>query len=164
MNILRELTLSHVELPGFRSLMETVQPNFKAISRATVKAKMLTQLQKMTAVIMADIAASNSRISFTSDIWTSNQNINYMAVAAQWITSGYKFNKKIISFRNLTGGHTGKDISTDFLGVVASTSKMMTLALDNASSNKVAVGHIIQHLQVEIKIKVHCTHLEFDSR
>lgn len=68
-----------------------------------------------------------------------------MALTAQWITLGYKFCKQIIRFHNLIGAHTGKDISTDYLGGVNEfcfKSKMMTLRLYNTSSKKLAVGHI----------------------
>ena len=48
----------------------------------------------------------NSQISFTTNIWTSNQKISYIFFIAHYIDSKFILHKKIISFKKLAYLHT----------------------------------------------------------
>ncbi|KAJ9538744.1 LOW QUALITY PROTEIN: hypothetical protein OSB04_031477 [Centaurea solstitialis] len=84
---------------------------------------------------------NTQRMSITTDTWTSVQRINYMCITAHFIDAEWKLHKKIISFvpiQSQKGESIAKALEICLLdwGV----KNIVTITVDNASSNDVAVG------------------------
>ena len=94
--VLDELPFRHIEGEGFKQLVHTLQPRFVPVSRTTV-ARDIYQMYLDEKVSLRNVM-SKERISITTNIWTSIQNINYMCVTAHWIDSEWRLQKKIINF------------------------------------------------------------------
>ena len=54
-----------------------------------------------------------SRISLTTDMWTSNKTLGYMAITAHYIDSKWNLQKRIINFVNVDPPHTGAALTDD---------------------------------------------------
>ena len=71
MIILYEYPLSIVEHIGFRSYSASLQPMFKMVSRNTIKRDILSIYDFEKDKSMQQIDKNQSRISITTDMWTS---------------------------------------------------------------------------------------------
>ncbi|PWA77308.1 zinc finger BED domain-containing protein RICESLEEPER 2 [Artemisia annua] len=87
-------------------------------------------------------------VHFTTDTWTSHcQRVNYMAVIAHFIDEEWVMHKRIINFRP-TNSHKGDDIGRKLLECVHEwgIKNVMTITVENASSNDKALDFLIQRL------------------
>ena len=81
-------------------------------------------------------------ISLTTDLWTSNQTISYMCVVAHFIDKDWKMQTRVLSFIDLDPPHSGHVISDAIYECVTEwkiEKKIISITLDNASNNDVAV-------------------------
>ena len=75
MIILDEQPFISVERSGFCRFVGGLNPQFKIVSRTTVQSDCMKIYEGLKADILLEISKAPGRISFTSDIWTSNQSI-----------------------------------------------------------------------------------------
>ena len=144
MIIMDERPFRMVEHDGFKLFMSVACPHFMIPSRWTVardcvklyideKKKLKTYFSKLT-----------SRISLTTDTWTSCQNLGYMVLTAHWIDQNWKLQKRVINFCSIVG-HTGEIIGKSIENCLIDwgiTTKIMTVTVDNASANDVGVDYL----------------------
>jgi hypothetical protein len=100
--------------------------------------------------LYAHLKTLKCRFSATMDMWTSCQNKGYMCVTIHWIDDNWHMQKRIISFFNVKGRHTGAKLSETFTEVMVKwyiENRLFALTLDNASSNEVAVNDIVSDLK-----------------
>ncbi|XP_027124091.1 zinc finger BED domain-containing protein RICESLEEPER 2-like [Coffea arabica] len=148
MVIVDELPFKHVEGRGFQYMMRTACPSFKIPSRWTIS-RDCYQLYLDEKIKLKHLLKNNSgRICLTTDSWTSIQRINYMCLTAHFIDNDWKLNKKILNFCPIAshkGTEVGKAIEKCLLewGV----DDILTVTVDNASSNDVAVSYLRGKLQ-----------------
>jgi hypothetical protein len=100
------------------------------------KAKLLSQLKE-----------NETRISITTDTWTSIQNINYLVLTAHFMDSDWTLHKRIINFCTITS-HKGEEIGRVVDQCLRSweITKVFTITVDNASANDVAVTYMKRRL------------------
>ena len=87
-----------------------LEPRLSIPSRLTISRDIiqlyLDEKEKLKKVL------KNERISFTTDTWTSIQNINYMCITAHWIDREWKLQKRIINFCQISD-HKGETIGKE---------------------------------------------------
>ncbi|KAK1384389.1 BED-type domain-containing protein [Heracleum sosnowskyi] len=135
-----------VEHEGFRELLNEAEPKFKMPSRWTVARDCLkiysNELLKLKKILVSE------RVSFTTDTWTSIQNINYMCLTAHWINKDWKICKRILNFRQIRS-HKGDAIGRMLVELFRrwGIDRIFTITLDNASSNDTAISHLKNFLR-----------------
>ncbi|WOG95648.1 hypothetical protein DCAR_0414974 [Daucus carota subsp. sativus] len=129
-----------VEHEGFRELLKDAEPKFKMPSRWTVARDCLKIYGEELVKLKKSLATQ--RVSFTTDTWTSVQNINYMCLA-HWINDDWKMCKRILNFPQI-GSHQGDAIGKMLLDLFAQwgIDRVFTITLDNASSNDKAISYL----------------------
>jgi hypothetical protein len=60
---------------------------------------------------------NTSKISFTSDIWTSPTQEPFMSVTAHFVDQDWRLQSYVIAFRYIPGSHTGRNIADTFVTV-----------------------------------------------
>ncbi|KAJ1701202.1 hypothetical protein LUZ63_000981 [Rhynchospora breviuscula] len=137
MIIAHELPFAFVEYTWFNILMKYNNHMFQKVSRQTIKKECMkvfeSEREKMKKWFK-DI----SKISLTSDCWTSNTSVGYMSLTAHYVDANWKLQKRIISFIDLAPPHSGEVISDGILDCLMKwgiQDKIGTITLDNASSN-----------------------------
>jgi hypothetical protein len=81
---------------------------------------------------------SNSKVSLTADMWTSNQNLGYLCVTCHWITSDWKMNKRIIKFLMMESPHNAQAMFNVVLKGIQEWNiedKLFSITLENAQVN-----------------------------
>ena len=93
----------------------------------------------------------NCRISLTTDMWTSNQNKGYFALTAHYIDDNWKLQKRILNFSAIDAPHTAVALSKAILEKLYKWNidrKLMSIVLDNCSTNDAFVREILEKLPV----------------
>ncbi|KAA0025764.1 zinc finger BED domain-containing protein RICESLEEPER 3-like [Cucumis melo var. makuwa] len=149
MIIVDELPFKFVEGKGFKKFVDKLtcgnHTRFVVPSRFTV-ARDVLKLYVNEKNRLRDMFVKNKyRVSLTTNCWTSGQNINYMVLTAHFNDSDWKLHKRILSFspiENHKGDTIGKTIEKNLKdwGI----ERVMTLTVDNASSNDTAVAYLLK--------------------
>jgi len=80
----------------------------------------------------------NSKVSFTTDCWTSPNNLVFMGVTAHYINENWELQVTTLDFIHLPGPHTGFNLHNCFVSVLETyglETKTLGITLDNASNN-----------------------------
>jgi len=83
------------------------------------------------------------RIAITTDIGRSGNDCDYLTVTSHWNDEDWIMQKRIISYRIINSRHTGKFIANtvaDICRYFCIRDKIMSVSMDNASSNTNAIG------------------------
>ncbi|XP_050939368.1 zinc finger BED domain-containing protein RICESLEEPER 2-like [Cucumis melo] len=149
MIIVDELPFKFVNGKGFKKFVDKLtcgnHTRFVVPSQFTV-ARDVLKLYVNEKNRLRDMFVKNKyRVSLTTDCWTSGQNINYMVLTVHFIDSDWKLHKRILSFcpiENHKGDTIGKTIKKNLKdwGI----ERVMTLTVDNASSNDTAVAYLLK--------------------
>ena len=87
------------------------------------------------------------RVCLTTDAWTSPQNKSYMCLTAHFIDNDWILHKKILNFRQVIS-HTGEAMAKFVESCLHewSLNRVLTLTVDNATSNDTGVQHLKKRL------------------
>jgi len=94
---MHEYLLSIVDHIGFRRFISSLNPNFKLISRNTLKSDILKLFESSKARLKKVFEDHSGRIAITTDMWTtSQQKKDDMAETAHFIDEQWNLHEKII--------------------------------------------------------------------
>ncbi|CAB5362785.1 unnamed protein product [Rhizophagus irregularis] len=102
---------------------------------------------------------NNSKIAFTSDMWTSDTGAPYMVLTAHWINNEWNLKHAIIAFQRFPHPHTGLQIQKAIYKIFQDfsiTTKALAITIDNGA-NQVAAMRLLSttlsdELQIDFKI------------
>ncbi|XP_062028733.1 zinc finger BED domain-containing protein RICESLEEPER 3-like [Rosa rugosa] len=141
MIVIDELPFSHIENEGFRWFYKVAIPRFEVPSRRKIVRTFLELYERNKEELMMHLRSH--RVCLTTDTWTSVQNINYMVLTAHFIDHGWQLHKRILNFcviSNHKGTTIGKILENCL--VQWKIDKVLTVSVDNASANKVAIDYL----------------------
>jgi hypothetical protein len=136
MIIMDEFPPSFVEGQGFQKFMKIFEPRFSALSRYTVMRDCVKLYLVEKENLRKMFLTTGQRVCFTTNIWTSVQNLDYMSITAHFIDYDWKLQKKIISFRQVQD-HKEETIGRELEECLLewSIDRILTITVDNAISN-----------------------------
>lgn len=108
-------SFSIIEEPAFRVLMESVNHKMQLFSADTVRRDVMKRFLQRKAKIKDYLKTITSRCSFTTDIWTSMQQVSYMAITLHFLDEDFNINAMLIGFGHLPSPHTGVCIAADLV-------------------------------------------------
>jgi hypothetical protein len=146
-----ELPFAFGEKSGFRKFMVVACPRFKPPSRRTCTRDAVGTYYEEKAKLKLFFQEQCERVCITTDCWTSQQQDSYMTVTSHFIDKEWKLHKKIIGFFKVKG-HRGEDIGKHLLTCLMEwgLDKVMTITVDNASSNDGGIGYVKRHMKTLI--------------
>ncbi|KAH9794635.1 BED-type domain-containing protein [Citrus sinensis] len=109
MIIMGELLFSFVDNKGFRHFCSVVIPQFVMPSRRTIGRDVMELFLEEKTMLKSFICNNKQRVSLTTNLWTSVQNMSYMVITTHFIDSDWCLNRRIISFSAIED-HRGKSI------------------------------------------------------
>lgn len=149
MIILDEMPFRTVEHEGFRDFVNMLQPQFQIPSRITVARDCFDMYTAEKESLKKYFKKSKQRVCLTTDLWSSRQNLSYMCLTAHFIDEDWNIHKRILNF-SAVSGHSG-----EILGQYIEKSlidwgidKVLTVTVDNASSNDVSVRYLKRRLNL----------------
>lgn len=141
MIVIDEMPFNSTEKPGFKRFCRAACPRFKVPGRGLVVKTFWEMYADQKRKLRQELASHC--VNITTDTWTSVQNINYMVVTAHFIDCGWNLHKRIINFcviPNHQGNTIGKLLEACLLDW--EIERVLTISVDNASANKVAIEFI----------------------
>ena len=136
-----EVPFNKFDDEAFEPWMASLQPSFSCIGRQTIRNDCIAKFERAKIELRSELQSINSRICFTSDLWTSNQKLGYICLTAHYVGPDFVLKKKIIAFKVVKYPHTGIAIEEAITRVLTDygiKEKMFTVTLDNAANNKAA--------------------------
>lgn len=129
--------------PGYdhATMKEIIAPFYQFIGRKAIRAECLRVCKKEKEILKSSLK-NVEYIGLTTDMWTSNQTISYMCVVAHYIDKNWKMQTQVLAFVELDPPHTGHVIADALWSYVIEwkiEDKVVSITLDNASNNDVAV-------------------------
>jgi hypothetical protein len=113
--------------------------------------------ERMKQKLESELQGHDSRICFTSDLWTSNQKLGYICLTAHYVDANFALHKKIISFKAVKYPHSGLAIEE----AITRCMTEFTITLDNAANNKTVfvLWLFLVNTYVSLMIFQKCYHL-----
>lgn len=141
----KELPISLVDSPEFRSCLEIVNPSSVALlsKRTAISEGILSQFLAMRNQIIATLS-SVEQISITCDAWTSPTNTAFLGVTAHWVQD-FEMKELILALKPIDGPHTGINIAVLLKSILDSfhiSDRLYCITADNASNNMTMGRHL----------------------
>ncbi|KAL2895357.1 Zinc finger BED domain-containing protein RICESLEEPER 2 [Bienertia sinuspersici] len=146
-----DLPFQFAEYDGIRKCFSYLHPDVKVVSRNTLKADILKMYRREKSNLREYMTAISSRISLTSDCWSSITTDGYISLTAHFIDDHWTLQKRILNFRFLPPPHSGVHMSDEVCSMLKEwgiQKKIMSITLDNASSNDVFADVIKSELDL----------------
>lgn len=143
--VVDELSFRHVEGDGFKYFVSRLNPGWVPPSRKTIAKLVFKRYLKEKEDLKKML--SRYRVCLTTDTWTSVQNICYMVITAHFIDDNWVLHKKIINFSAIHN-HKGETIAAVLESCLQEwgIDKLLTITVDNASANDVAIRDLIRRV------------------
>ncbi|KAM0878925.1 hypothetical protein ACQ4PT_034568 [Festuca glaucescens] len=141
MIMVHEYSFRMVEHEWFNIVMKYLNPLYQSIGRKAIRAECMRVYKKAKEMLKLELK-DVEYISLTTDLWTSNQTLSYMCVVAHYIDADWRMQTRVLAFMELDPPHSGHVIADALWECVTEwkiENKVMSITLDNASNNDVAV-------------------------
>ncbi|CAG8834972.1 1455_t:CDS:2, partial [Gigaspora margarita] len=160
----RQRPLSIVEDPELIEILQYLNPTVQLVKADTIKKTVMTFYSLGKKELKTYLPNIGSKLSFTSDLWTSPNNKSFISVTGHYIDENWALKEIIIDFGLLSGKHDGVNIANGFYHVLKDyniASKFLAITLDNASNNNVFVRELAMKLKEETNISWEPERLRF---
>ena len=140
-----------VEYDGIKKCFGYLHPDFKAVTRNTIKADVLKMYKKEKEKLRSELGEVSGRISLTSDCWTSITTDGYISLTAHFVDKFWCVQKRILNFCFMAPPHTGIHFSSHVFNLLKEwgiQKKIFSLTLDNASNNDVFAENLKWELEL----------------
>jgi len=127
-----------VEEKSFIAMINSLNKNAKIPTRQTIKTKISKKVSKKEIEIENELNKSVSRVSLTTDIWSSISNDTYMSLTAHFIDEKMKIQNILLDFSLIPHPHSGDEIAEKIkltLNKFKIEDKIMAVTSDNATNN-----------------------------
>ncbi|GKA74620.1 zinc finger BED domain-containing protein RICESLEEPER 2 [Tanacetum coccineum] len=146
--VIGELPFAFVKNEAFVEYTQALNARFVLPSRHKLSRDVMKFYIDERNKLKGYLSKKTSTVHFTTDTWTSHcQRINYMVVTAHFIDDEWVMHKRIINFIPINS-HKGDDIGRKLLTCITEwgLKNVMTIAVDNASTNNKALDYLVRHL------------------
>lgn len=150
-----------IENEKFWDLVKYLNPGVTKFKADKFKQLVMKEFDKMQAQIKSFVQGIESRISFSTDVWTSPNSLSFMAVHAHFVDAEYKLNSLMLDFAMIPGSHTGERINTEFTNVVRESyqidnKRQGPVTMDNASSNDTFFQGYAEDFGIDMDYRYRC--------
>jgi len=122
--------------------MNFMEPDYTVKSRATTTELIKGIYEKSVTALKTELAKARY-VAFTTDMWTSVQNIAYMCVTVHWVTDDWQLASAVMQTREVGEKHTGENLSIRLADAAnewnIADSKVSATVHDNGSNINLAM-------------------------
>lgn len=140
-------SLSMVEDDGFKVMINTLHPGYTLPSRTHFSKLMEKKYQDTFQEVKIAIKANNSKITLTTDIWTSVTTEAYLSITCHYINDDWDMESICHTTMSLQDRHTGSNIAESLEEVARRfeipPSNIITIVHDNGA-NVMAAANIME--------------------
>ncbi|KAJ1703738.1 hypothetical protein LUZ63_003517 [Rhynchospora breviuscula] len=147
MVIVHEYPFNIVTHYYFRVFLKSLQPQFKLISRNTLRSDCISLYEQERKSLYEEFGKLECKVSFSSDLWTNHLgDRGFMALTAHYIDDSWRIRKMIVNFTPLPSPHTEKNIVEALYSMLVMWNldkRVFSLVLYNASSNDACIRELL---------------------
>ena len=121
-----------VEDEGFCAFLKHLAPHYKPPHRTTFSQQIIPDLYEKYKNDILNLIESAEYISFTSDIWSANNNAAFMSLTAHWIDDDFTQRQAVLRVIPIPERHTGVHMG-----------KLITTALEDFNISKSKVHCVV---------------------
>jgi len=136
--IFHEYSLSFVEHPRFRDLIEYLWPEARHVSRNTLKATIKKMNNREKNNLVSIMNQLPGRICLTSDMWTSGARHGYICLTAHFIDNNWTLHSVVLNMHHFPPPHSAiamHDCLLDLIKGWGIEKQIFLVTLDNARTN-----------------------------
>ena len=104
-----------VEENNFINYIRSLHPSAEIPSADTVKSRIMKYYEQDKEKIKDILANLSTKISFTTDCWTSPSGKSFMAITAHFIDNDWILQHILLDFIEIHESHTGQNLKNAFL-------------------------------------------------
>jgi hypothetical protein len=123
-----------------------LKPTVKLQSADTLKRDIMKSFFIMRENVKKEVMKNTSKVSLTTDLWTSPNNIAFMAITVHYINESWELVSMVLDFVPFAGAHGGSQIS-EVIRQIADDfclkGRILALCCDNATNNDVMIADLI---------------------
>ncbi|KAL0011073.1 hypothetical protein SO802_006181 [Lithocarpus litseifolius] len=148
---MRDLPFRFVEYTSIRAIFAYLCPEATIITRNIARSDLIKMHGREKEKIKFMLKDAPSRISLTSDLWTSVITNGYMCITAHFIDRNWVLQKRVLNFCFMLPPHNGVSLFEKMYNLLCEweiENKVFSVTLDNASSNDVSVDILRTQLSI----------------
>jgi len=126
-----------VEDPEFKTFLNMLNPSYVLPSRKTVSNNIIPRLYENCKNNVQCLIDSTVAVCLTTDCWTSNENISFMATTAHFFDGNTELKSFCLDCTEFSERHTGDNLSEKLMKIVSNwniTHKVTAIVSDNAAN------------------------------
>ena len=108
--VVQDLPFQLLESTEFRDYSKLLRPETIIFKADALKNRIMERFRNTKVQMKKFFLSIDSRISFTTDIWTSPNDLAFMAITAHWISADFVIHSMLMDFVELFGSHSGVNI------------------------------------------------------
>jgi hypothetical protein len=163
--ITANVAFKKIENGFFKRMMISAHPSLAVHGRQTLKNDCMLVYREERKKIANAFFNIDSSVSFTSDMWTSNQNLGYICLTAHFIDGDFNLHHHTINFKQVPHPHNAAAIHSTIMDCLYEwdlANKAFSFTLDNATSNDNVVRKLRETLWTHmpfggVDLHVRCT-------
>ena len=125
----------------------------------------------LVANMKSTLASHRSRISYSTDVWTSPTSVPFLGLTAHYIDPEWNLHCDVLALRHIPGSHTGVRMASVILSILADfelLGRTLFFTVDNASNNDTMIAELIRvnelrDLEAHIRCFAHVLNLAVQS-
>ncbi|KAL0000367.1 hypothetical protein SO802_014148 [Lithocarpus litseifolius] len=149
--VMHDLPFCFVEYTAIRAIFSSLCPEATIITRNTARADLIKMHGREKEKIKFMLKDASSRISLTSDLWTSIITDGYICITAHFIDRNWVLQKRVLNFCFMPPPRNGVSLYEKMYNLLCEweiENKVFSVTLDNASSNDVFVDILRTQLSI----------------
>jgi len=95
--------------------------------------------------LIEELAISSQTIVLLLDIWTSSNNISFLAIIGYWLTKDFEYKEVVLEFTEIEGHKSRENMARIILDLLCELdieSKLISITSDTTSNNKTLVEEV----------------------
>jgi hypothetical protein len=137
-----------VEDQAFINMLRGLKPDVDIPTRRQVKRLLMIRFDKEARKMVQFFGSVTSKISFTTDVWTSQNNNAFNGITWHYCDENFELQSGLLAFMPFDGSHTGENIAGKFKEALDTFrirfSQVMAITVDNASNNDTFISSLVR--------------------
>ncbi|KAJ1266519.1 hypothetical protein BS78_08G157500 [Paspalum vaginatum] len=164
--ITANIPFKKIENGFFKRMLKSAHPALEIRDPHTLENDCMLVYQEERKKIANGFANIDSCVSFTSDMWTSAQNLGYICLTAHFIDGEFNLHKRTINFKQVPHPHNAAAIHSTIMDCLYEwelSNKAFAFTLDNATSNDKVVKKLQETLWAHMPFEGDDLHIKCTS-
>ena len=145
---------------SFQKFILSIQPRYKLPTRQTLKKMILSKFETAWIEVLDYLQLSTSKVSLTTDMWTSISSLGILAITVHYINDSWQFKHFVLDILYIPSPHDAATIKDTILKITNNlkiTNRLIGITTDNEAKMITACRKIKEDLGISNFRHYRCT-------